>query len=150
MKREVIKIKMEQEIEKQESNKQTDYLNSTVGDKEGSQALEPKEVVIASVIIQTKNKDDKVMDNPLMQIHCKHPDKDELIKLTQIKRLSGEKLINTALFVAMDKDGKFFKDSGIATLLSFLKVSSPKELEGLKIETVKESETSKYMALKCY
>ena len=70
--------------------------------------------------------------------------------MTQVKRVNGDKMINTALFVTVDNDGKFMKDSGIAYLLSFMKVSALKELEGKMMDTVKESETSKYMALKCY
>ncbi len=128
----------------------TDVLNTTVGDNEGSQALECKPVEIKEVVIQTENKEGKKMDNSLVNIMCKHPDKEELIKLTQVKRVNGDKMINTALFVTVDNDGKFMKDSGIAYLLSFMKVSALKELEGKMMDTVKESETSKYMALKCY
>jgi hypothetical protein len=139
-----------EEEEKQESNSTLDFLNSEVGENEGSQALEPGEVVIASIQMKTHNKQEKKMDNPLVEVHCKHPDREELIKLTQIKRISGEKMINVALFATVDKDGKLFKDSGIASLLSFVGVSKLKDLEGHKIEVVKESETSKYLALKCY
>ena len=141
---------MEDESQTQESNTETNYLNSTVGNNEGSQGLDPKPVVIASIVIQTKNKEDKVMDNPLVQIHCKHPDKEELLRLTQVQRIRDSKILNTALLISTDKEGRFYKDSGIACLLEFMKVSSLKELEGLTMDTVKESETSKYMSLKCY
>ncbi len=138
----------EQNVQTQESS--NNILDATVGNNEGSQALEHKEVEIVDVIIQTHNKDNKKMNNELVQIHCKHPDKDDPIKLTQVKRVNGDKMINTSLFVARDDDGKFMKDSGIATLLHFKQVSTLTALKGLKIDTVKESETSKYMALKCY
>ncbi len=142
---------MEQEIQKESKQSDVeDYLNTETGDNEGSQALEPKEVVIASIGTKTHNKEDKKMDNPLIEILCKHPDKDEPIKLTSIKRLSGEKIIESALFVAVDDDKKFFKDSAIAYLLKFKGVKKLSDLEGKKIDTVKKSETSKYMALKCY
>lgn len=143
---------MEEEIQKQQSKQSDveDYLNTETGDKEGSQALEPKEVVIAGVSTKTHNKDDKKMDNPLIEILCKHPDKDDPIKLTSIKRLSGEKIIESALFVTVDADKRFFKDSAIAYLLKFMGVKKLSDLEGKKIDTVKQSETSKYMALKCY
>lgn len=127
-----------------------DLLNATVGENEGFPGLECKPVLISNVVIQTHNKEKKKMDNQLVQIHCKHPDQNDLIKLTQIQRIRGKDVINTALFVNVDDDRKFMKDSGIATLLSFNNVSTLKELEGLTMDTVKESETSKYMALKCY
>lgn len=136
--------------ENQTQEVSTDLLNATVGDNEGYVPLECKPVVIKEVVIQTHNKEDKKMDSELVQIHCKHPDKDDFIKITQIKKISGDKMVNTALFVNVDSEGKFMKDSGIATLLSFKNVSTLKALEGLEIDTVKESETSKYMCLKCY
>lgn len=138
----------EQNVQTQESSK--DLLNATVGQNEGSKALECKPVQIKDIVIQTVNKEGKTMDNPLVQLLCKHPDKEDLIKLTQIKRLIGEKLANTALFVSVDDDGQFMKDSGVACLLKFNNKSTLKELEGIMMDTVKESETSKYMALKCY
>lgn len=140
----------EQEVQKQESNTTTDYLNSTVGENEGAKGLDPKPVMIASVQIQTHNKDNKKMDNELVQVHCKHPDKDDLIKLTQIQHIKGSVVVNTALFISADDEGKFMKDSGIAILLAFKNVKTLKELESLQMDTIKESETSKYMALKCY
>ena len=54
----------------------TDVLNTTVGDNEGSQALECKPVEIKEVVIQTENKEGKKMDNSLVNIMCKHPDKE--------------------------------------------------------------------------
>ena len=128
----------------------TNLLNATVGENEGSKALECKPVVIVGIVIQTHNKDDKKMDSELVNIMCKHPDKEDPVKLTQIKWINGDKMTNTSLFVTLDSDGKFMKDSGIARLLLFAKKSTLKELEGLTLDTVKESEISKYMALKCY
>ena len=136
--------------ENQTQETSTDLLNATVGDNEGSRALECKPVTIVSVIIQTHNKNKEKMDNELVNILCKHPDKEEPIKLTQIKWIDGDKMVNTSLFVAVDDDGKFMKDSGIARLLTFKGVSTLKALEGLQLDTVKESEKSKYMCLKCY
>ncbi len=140
----------EQNVQTQESNTTTDYLNATVGENEGSKGLDPKVVKMVSIVIQTHNKDNKKMDNELVQVHCKHPDNDDLIKLTQIQHIRGRDVINTALFISADDEGKFMKDSGIAKLLAFKNVSTLKALEGLEIDTIKESETSKYMCLKCY
>lgn len=138
------------EQEQQKSKAIEDYLNTPTGDTEGSQLLEPKEVTIGGVSIKTHNKDGEKMDNPLVEIHCKHPDKDELIKITSIKRLSDEKLITSALFIAVDNDKKFYKDSAIAFLLRFMNCTVLSELEGKKINTVRQADKSKYIALKCY
>ena len=140
----------------EENNTQTqesstnDLLNTTIGENEGSKALECKPVVVAGIIVQTHNKDNKKMDTPLVNVMCKHPDKDEVIKITQIKWINGDKMVNTALFATVDEEGKFMKDSGVARLLSFANKSALRDLEGFTFDTVKESETSKYMCLKCY
>jgi len=136
--------------ENQTQETSTDILNATVGENEGSKALDCKPVTVASIIIQTHNKNGEKMENELVNVLCKHPDKDDPIKLTQIKWINGDKMVNTSLFVTLDGDKKFMKDSGIAKLLAFKNVKTLKELEGLEFETVKESERSKYMCLKCY
>lgn len=142
---------MEEQTQKQESTqKEIDYLGATVGDNEGFPGLEPKDVVIGTVTLKTKNKKDEVMPNPLVQVHCKHPDSDELVVLTDIKRLDGNNVIVSALFTQVDKEGKYTKDSAIAGLLSFMKVATLKELEGKTIGTVTKDEHSKYLSLKCY
>ncbi len=135
----------------QESNTTiNEYLETEVGENEGSKALEAKPVMIVGTSLKTKNKELKVMDNPLIEIICKHPDKEESIKLTKIKQLRSDQIIITSLFVNVDSDKKFMKDSGIAALLKFAKVKTLKELEGKQLDTLKESENSKYLALKCY
>lgn len=134
----------------EESNTQDNYLDTQVGENEGSKALEPKPIVIAGVSVKTKNKEEQIMSSPLIEICCKHPDKEEIIKLTKIKQLVGEKVIVTSLFVNVDTEGKFMKDSGIAALLKFHGVETLKELEGKHNDTLKESDNSKYLALKCY
>ena len=141
---------MEEEIQQQKSNDTPDYLNAKVGEKEGSKALEPKPIVVASVTIQTENKDGETMENPLANIHCKHPDKEDLIKLTSIKWLNGEKMAVSALFITADDEGLFMKDSGIARLLKFVKTDTLSDLVGKTIDTVKQLETSRYLCLKCY
>jgi len=140
---------MEDENQTQESST-NDLLNATTGENEGSKALECKPVIVGGIVIQTHNKEDKKMETALVNVMCKHPDKDDPIKLTQIKWVNGEKVTNTALFATVDGEGKFMKDSGVARLLAFAKVATLKELEGVTFDTVKESETSKYMCLKCY
>lgn len=141
---------MENKNKTLEQSNETNILDATVGENEGNVALDPKDVMIASITEQTHNKDDKKMENSLIHIHVKHPDKDELISIKQIKWLNGEKMVNSALFASLDSDGKFMKDSAIARLLAFVSVNTLKELEGKTIGTVKEAENSKYLSLKCY
>lgn len=144
---------MEQNENKKTESKQEDLdniLGSEVGENESFPGLDPKEVVIGTVTLKTKNKNNELMSNPLLQVHCKHPDDDKLVVLTDIKWEKGEDVIVSALFVNRDKEGKFTKDSAIAGLLSFANVKSPSDLAGKKIGTVLKAKDSKYLALKCY
>ncbi len=139
------------EIEKTESEQEnSDILNAEVGENESFPGLEAKDIVIGTVTLKTHDKKNVKMKNELVQVHCKHPDDDKLLVLTDIKWQRDDDLIVSALFVNRDKDGKFTKDSGIATLLSFMKAKSLAELSGKKMGTVLKSKDSKYLALRCY
>lgn len=141
----------DKEINETESKQEDlDILKAEVGENESFPGLDPKEVVIGTVTLKTHNKDKVLMKNQLVQIHCKHPDDDKLVVLTDIKWEKGDDLIVSALFVNRDKEGKFTKDSAIAVLFSFMKVKTLSELEGKTIGTVLKGKESKYLALKCY
>ena len=67
----------------------TELLNTKIGTIDKPK-LQAKPVKIASVIFQTHNKDGKEMTTPLAQVLCKHPDKDDVLKITKIKFIDGE------------------------------------------------------------
>lgn len=122
-----------------------DPLTANVGTIE-LPILKPAKVKILDVELQPK-KDGKLK---LLTLQCKHPEKLEPIALSKIKVLDGEKLKTLSLWLHLDDNGQVQKGSSVALLLDFVKVANAKELEGKEIHTVKESEDSKYLAIKCY
>jgi len=125
--------------------KKHDPLTVGVGNKD-LPTINPATVRIMDASLQPK-KEGKLT---LLNLSCKHPNKEEVINLSKIKILEGEKLKTLSLWVAQDDDGQIQKGSSVALLLQFLNAENVKALEGMEIMTVKESEDSKYLVLKCY
>ncbi len=110
----------------------------------------PKPVKIASVVIKEKDKNDKQMKTPLLQFFVKHPDKEELLVISKVKYIEGEKTIAKGFWVQTDKEGNFYKGSAIDLILKQLKVETLADTYGLEIDTVEESSDSPYLCLKAY
>jgi len=125
--------------------KKQDPLTAKVGDKD-LPTINPDKVKILDASLQPK-KDGRYN---LLNLGCRHPEKEEIMNLSKIKIQEGEKLKTLSLWVSMDDDGQVQKGSSIAILLDFLGAENMKALEGKEIMTVKESEESKYLVLKCY
>ena len=126
-----------------------DLLNTEIGTKEIPK-LKPAKVSIVGVSLKEKTKEGKEMKTPLVQIIVKHPDKEETLEMTKIKVIRNEQVRVISLWCQLDEDKKFQKGSAVSDLLTFLKVSSLKEVEGKEIEAVEESKESDYLCLKAY
>jgi len=126
-----------------------DLLNTEIGTKEIPK-LKPAKVSIVGVSLKEKTKEGKEMKTPLVQIIVKHPDKEETLEMTKIKVIRNEQVRVISLWCQLDEDKKFQKGSAVSDLLTFLKASSLKEVEGLEIEAVEESKESDYLCLKAY
>jgi len=126
-------------------------LNKTVGNTEQPKStVEPKVVKIVSWITKDKDKDGKAMKIPLLQAMVKHPDKDDLLILSKVKDLDGEKTSVKGFWVKLDDDGNFFKGSAIALVLNKLGCKTLEETCGKDMETVAESKDSPYLCFKAY
>jgi len=128
-----------------------DLLNTKIGEKEQPKnTVSPAKVTIASVIIKTKDKHDKLMSSPLAQFMVKHPDKEELILISKVKYLDGDKAIVRGFWVQTDDDGNFFKGSTIDLILKKLGCETLADTYGKEIDTVEEGKDSSYLCLKAY
>jgi len=126
-----------------------DIMSKEVGTIEPKKLSEGK-VKITSMELQEENKEKKKMATPLLHLKVKHPEKDDLIAITKIKFLDGDKLVTAGLWVQLDSEQKIQKSSTVDRLLKFLGVKTLEETFTKEIETVFESEKSSYLALKCY
>ncbi len=128
----------------------TNLLNKPIGTIE-KPSIKPAIVKIASVIIKTKKSDGTDMKVPAASVLVIHPDKkDEPIAISKITYLDGKTLKTAGLWVQLDDNKEIQKSSAIDRLLTYLKKATLKEIEGMTIDTVQESDDSKYLSLKAY
>jgi hypothetical protein len=128
-----------------------EILNKKVGNTEQPRStVNPAKVKIASVVIKETNKEGKKMQTPLLQFFVKHPDKEELIILSKVKFIDGDKAVAQGFWVQTDEDGNFYKGSTIDRVLTVLGCKTIEETYGKEIDTVTESKDSPYLCLKAY
>ncbi len=127
-----------------------DILNKSVGTKELPK-LEPKEVEIQGLRIDPKKKkgtEQKIGD--ILVLLCKHPDKEEIMEITQVKILKGDNLKVVGLWITEDEEGKLQKGSACDSLLKITGLSTLGQLEGTKVQTVVQSDNNPYLCIKGY
>jgi hypothetical protein len=101
-------------------------------------------------ITPKKNKETAKTVGKLVVLECLHPDSPEHIRISKIKMLKGDKLNVTGLWYNTDAEGKIQKGSAIATLLARVGAKNLEELKNKSLETVTESESSRYLVIKAY
>lgn len=126
-----------------------------LGKKTGNQeqprsTINPAKVKIVSVVIKDHDQNGKAMPTPLVQFHAKHPEKEELIVLSKVKYVDGEKVVTKGFWVQLDKDGNFYKGSSIDIILKKLEVETLAETYNKEMDTETESKDSPYLCLKAY
>lgn len=112
--------------------------------------LQPKPLKIVSVVIKTKTKEDKEMKTPLAIFMCKHPDSEELIKISKVKSIKEDKVSVVSTWVQLDKDENIQKSSAVDMVLTKLNCKNLAETYSKEIDSVFESDSSPYLCLKLY
>ena len=97
---------------------------------------------IVPVEIKSKEVGDKLV------LKVKHPDVNQTVDISSVKRQMGDKLKVTGLWCNLDKDGKIPYKSALGAMLRFLGKSTIKDLKGEQVDTV-ENENG-YLAIKAY
>jgi hypothetical protein len=128
-----------------------DILKSGIGnlDKK-SNALKPAKVTITEILVKDKKNNGETMDTPLIEFMVKHPDNEELIKLSKVKQLINDKVSCNSTWLTFDAEDNIQKDMPLSRLMNFLNVKTLDELKGKEIDTLEESETVHFLALKAY
>ena len=122
---------------------QTD-LEIGIGTKE-SISLQPKNVKIEDAQIELVGE----KGNEIVRCTVKHPDKEETIKVSEVKyENKDKKLVISALWVNKDEDGLIKKGSTLAVFLNSLNAKTIKELIGKDAATVLDDKG--YLAFKAY
>ena len=120
-----------------------EILNMETGDKE-AEALKPKTVKIVRIYPQ------EVGDKKNIKLVCevKHPDREELIRISSVKYEQKGKLTTVGLWVNKDEDSKIRKGSAMAVFLAFLGINIPKDLEAVDVMTAEDEKG--YLTFKAY
>lgn len=107
--------------------------------------LKPAKVKIVKVRIEPVGEQKKAMK---VVCECKHPDQEESIAISAVKRENKGKLEVSGLWVNLDKEGNIQKGSALANFMTFLASVNPRSLEGKEIETAEDDKG--YLVFKAY
>lgn len=130
-----------------------DIFTKGIGNKEAKTSLDPKPVVVMGKLAEsvmgkagTKNAGKEV--GKKLTLIVKHPDKEETIKISEIKFVSGETVKTSTIWINLDEDGNIQKGSTLAILLDKYQVSNVNALEGKTLQT--DLDANKFLAIKCF
>jgi len=126
-------------------NEQTKLGQIEIGTIENENIkLSPAKVKIVSYEIKAieKAKADKAI------FEVKHPEKEETIHISAVAYLDGKQVTNSGTWVNLDKEGKIYKGSALAVLLSKTGAKNLDEIKDKEIET--ELDDNGYLIFRCY
>jgi hypothetical protein len=133
-----------------------DIFAKGIGNKEGTKSLQAKPVVVVGKLAEpvypkgTKEEDKakaKLVGKKLVLL-CKHPDKKDQIKISEISFIVGKTVKTSTIWINVDTDGNIQKGSTIAVLLEKAQANSVNDLEGKTLQT--ELDANNFLAIKAY
>ena len=129
-----------------------DIFSKGIGDKE-RQSLTAKPVVVQSkeaepVIGKAGSKNAGKEVGKKLTLFCKHPDKAEPIKISELVFIAGKTVKTSTIWINLDEDGNIQKGSMIAALLDKYQAQNINELDGKTLQT--ELDENKFLAIKAY
>jgi len=133
-------------------NKETVQTNEEamsigVGTKE-TVALAAAEVLVSEVAIeeQTDKTGKRIGDKIVLT--CKHPDKDELIKISSVKYEKNNQIKVTGIWFNKDEEGKIQKGSALALMMDKLVAKTINDFKGKSLPTTQDAKG--YLCIKVY
>jgi len=130
----------------------TNELDKPIGTKEQPK-LSAGSVIVKSVeVLQKEPKDAKKKKFKIVEVGILHPDKEEIIKLSnlKIKKVQGnnETITRDGIWYREDADGNIDKNCNASQLIRFYNKKTLNELVGISITT--ELDNAGYLAIKSY
>ena len=125
---------------------ETPNLNLTVGTKD-METLKPAEVEIKEVNTEEVSFE-KGQKGTKLICSVKHPDKEELIKISSVLHIVNGNVKKPGLWIMKDKEGNLQKGSGLAVLMQKFGANNVGELVGKKVPT--ELDKNNYLTIKAY
>lgn len=118
-----------------------------IGNKENVK-LKPAKVKILGYKIEMQKDKDKKDVGEKVTFTCHHPDKTESIELSSVSYRIGKEFKTSGLWFKLDEDGLIPKQSALAQLLVFLKVTNLDDTTGKDADT--ELDDKGYLCFKAY
>jgi len=126
---------------------ETHDLDRPIGTKEQTK-LKEGTVKIQDVSVEEEtNKEGRTIGKKVITM-CKHPDRDEMIQISSVKYVFGDKIKSSGLWYNLDDDGNIAKNSALATLMTKLKIETVAKLKELEVQT--ELDDNGYLSFKAY
>lgn len=130
-----------------------DVFAKGIGNKERKLSLPAKPVVVQGKLAEpvigkvgSKNAGKEV--GKKLSLLCKHPDKEELIKISELVFVSGKTVKTSTIWINVDEDGNIEKGSILSILLDKYQAKNVNELVGKTLQT--ELDENKFLAIKAY
>ena len=133
-----------------------DIFTKGIGNIEGKKSLQAKPVVVQGkkaepVYPKGTLEENKSKTKPVghkLVLLCKHPDKEELVKISEMVMIAGKTIKTSTMWINADEKGDVEKGSIIATLLEKYQAKTVNDLEGKTLQT--ELDENKFLAIKAY
>jgi len=126
---------------------QDEILNKKIGNIENEKLAEGKVTVVGVSIEPVVKKDTKVKIGDKVVFICKHPDREEPLKISKVKYVKGENIASSGIWYNEDKDGNIVKKSALADIMRFYRKEALSEFEGTEVQTKLDGE---YLSIKAY
>jgi len=125
------------------TEEQIDLMSLSIGDKE-STALKPAHIEIKDIEVLEVGQ----RKNQKVSLTCKHPDREETIKISSVRYPQKDKLKVSGLWFNLDEDKKIRKGSALAVLMTHAGAQQLSDLKGRNIATVDDEDG--YLCIKAY
>ena len=119
------------------------WQTKAVGTEE-AQRLEPKEVRITAQSLEVVGKEPNQYEKIVFS--CKHPDRDEVLKISDVKYIQGDKVVSRATWYKLDTKGAIQKGSSLAALMTAYGAETLGDLVGKSVKTAADEKG--YLCLK--
>jgi hypothetical protein len=124
-------------------------LNLGIGSAEPSKTkLTAKDVLVMEVAIAPVKGSQGRPDWKKVVLSVKHPDKEELISISQVKIEKDKQIKISAMAVDLDQDGKLAKWGALAQTLKFYNIDGIAKLKGMNLKTAEDDKG--YLVIKAY
>lgn len=124
-----------------------DKLDKPIGNKE-SVKLQPGSFPVEAVSVEDVKKKTGEAVGEKVVLSIKHPDAQDLVALSSVAYLKNRSVKQSALWYGEDEDEHIKKNSALAEVMNFYKVSSIREFKDKVLEV--ELDNQGYLCIKAY